>query len=197
MKLVPFFALLGLSAFVMSCEPIDVDDTNFNPDPNDTTYTAGFSVSMKTASGITSFNSRGVGFMCADTMGTFWGLATGDSVQYDPMMQAIYSTSATDTVLGLMFQSVTSGVGVYTPVATPFGPSALCFMETPSSFTEYDASLLTVNITKVTTDSIYGMYFGPLQEMTWVIDSTGNFVPNYTGTVDTVTASFGVLRAPC
>lgn len=189
-------SLIALTSLVFSCEPIEIDDNQFDPNDGDTTTVAGMSITMTTANKTFVQNSIGVGFSCADSAGTiWWGLATGDSVFYDPMANAMGSGMQDSTLL-LMWYSSSSGPGTYT-MTNSIGFPARCSFITPTSYTDYDASGVTVNITKLTNDSIVGNYGGQLLEIILQLDSLGNLVPIYTGQIDTVQASFSVFRAPC
>lgn len=191
--------LAAATALLFSCEPIEIDDTHFDDNGNDTTYTPGFKMSMKTNGTIINYNSQGVGVSCTDTTfgNTFWGLATGNSVVYDPLTGTVYTASPNDTMMVLLWVSQTSGVGSFTTGGMNSMMPGSCFMQTPTSFTEYDPTQLQINITKLTADSIYGNYSGALNEIIWVVDSTGNHIPMPTGQIDTVAATFSVLRTPC
>ena len=198
MKYTKILSLVAFAAAIVSCEPTEIDDTDFHPNDNDTTTTFGFKMSMKTNGTTTTYNSQGVGVSCTDSVfGTFWGLATGDSLYYDPTTGHIQTSNPNDTMLVVIWESQNSGTGTYVPSSLNSMFPGYCVMQTPTSFVEYDASQLQINITKLTTDSIYGNYNGALNEIIWQMDSAGNHVPVPTGQVDTVNATFGVLRAPC
>lgn len=181
------FSALAVSMLLIACEPEILDDTTFDPAPVDTTY-SGFNLSINSNA---SFSSRGYGFVEPDSNGYFWGLATGNSLQYDPVDKVIYSTSATDTVLLVSWSSQSPVAGVYSPDSTH-----LAMYSDPSGAKYYDASQLSINIVSVTTDSIFGTYQGNLNEVIPIFDTVNmTFTVVPTGVVDVVSASFGVERA--
>lgn len=198
MKYMKPLYLFAFAAAMVSCEPTELDDTVFHPDDSDTTTTVGFKMSMKTNGTTTTYNSQGVGVSCTDSaFGTIWGLATGDSVYYDPIAGHIQTANPNDTMLVVIWESQNSGTGTFVPSGLNSMFPGFCIMQTPTSLVEYDASQLQINITKLTTDSIYGNYNGALQRVIWQVDASGNHVPVPTGQVDSVNATFGVLRGPC
>lgn len=196
MKISTAFALVCLSITIMSCEPETPLVDSFPPNPIDSTFISG--VSMRFTLNGTSFNSstQGLGYSCTDTTGiTSWGLATGNGLIYDPLTGE-WSTGINDTTFLLMFDSPNFGVGPYV-IAGPF--EVFCWLDVPQMQTirQYDASQLQVFISRITVDSIFGSYAGPLREMELGLDSLGQLVPIYSGVIDSVSAVFGVIRNPC
>lgn len=198
MKFTRILNVLAITGVLIGCEPLEIDNTGFNPNGADTTSSLGFKMSMKTNGVITMYNSQGVGVSCTDpALGTIWGLATGDSVYYDPTTGNIQTLNPNDTMLVVMWLASNNGIGTYVPAGLNSPFPGFCAMQTASGFVEYDPSQLQINITKLTIDSIYGNYGGPLSRIIWQPDSTGTFVPVPTGQVDSVNATFEILRSPC
>jgi hypothetical protein len=186
-----FLSAIALTTFT-SCEPSEIIT---NPDPTDSVYTKGTNLSFKTGGLTTSYSSRGAGAQCLDTSTflTQWAIATGDNLTYNSA-DGYWEGGPNDTVVIVAWQSINGGNGTYN-FTSPF--DGMCYVSTPYWFRTYDPSLLTVNITNTTADSIFGNYYGSLLEIEFQVDSTGipSFV--YTGVVDSVSATFGVLKKNC
>lgn len=187
-----FTAALVLLA---SCEPAEVITDHFDPNPTDTVYTKGANLSFKTGGVTALYASRGAGIQCLDTATflTHWAVATGNNLTYDPVGD-YWEGGPNDTVVLISWESVNGGTGTFN-FSGPF--EAACFISTPFWFRTYDASLLTVNITKTTADSIFGNYSGALQEIELQFDPSGNPFFAYTGVIDSVSAVFGVVKDAC
>ena len=186
--------ILGIVAFVtvlISCEPTEIDITEFVPNDTDTIST-GFEVSLSINGMTTTFNSHGMGVSCSDSNMTFWGLASGNSVYYDPLVSNFQTTDPNDTMLVVIWNSTNSGTGTYVPLGLNSMNPEFSVLQTPNSSVTYDASQLQIQITKVTPDSIYGSYNGSLNKVIFQ-----NGIPLPTGQVDTVNATFAVMRMPC
>ena len=159
-------SLVAFTAAMVSCEPTEIDDKDFHPNDNDTTTTLGFKMSMKTNGTTTTYNSQGVGVSCTDSaFDAFWGLATGDSVYYDPTTGHIQTSNPNDTMLVVIWESQNSGTGTYVPSGLNSMFPGFCVMQTPTSFVEYDASQLQINITKLTTDQVQGQAEAAAQQV--------------------------------
>ena len=196
MKIKITLAFILLSAALMSCEPEEVLVDSFTPNPKDTTFISGMSMRMNFNGSPFTYNSQGYGLLCPDSLGgSDWALITGNGVVFDPATNA-YSTAPGDTTLLLVFNTPTAAIGTYT-VST--FENAFCLLDAPGSvFRLYDPTQLTINVSRVTPDSIFGSYTGPLLEFTsFNIDSLGNLIPIYSGVVDSVSTVFGVKRNPC
>lgn len=191
------FGMLALGAIFMSCEPQEVFDQQFTQAPKDTVYTSGSRANFR-LNGVNAVQqSAGFGLSCFDstTNGSFWALATGNNVNFDPTTRTL-TAGANDTMFALIWNSASAGVGTYT-FSQPF--DAVCFIDAPGQFfRQYDARQLTVTVVNVTPDSIFGSYSGALREFQgFTVDPQGNIIFNYTGLVDSVNAVFGVQRASC
>jgi hypothetical protein len=194
MKTKYFLASLTIDLVVVGCEPTEIDQTDFDPNSGDTTQTGGISFKMNSNGQSWTYNSTGLGIFC-DSVGiglpfSIWGVATGDSVYYNPANDSLI-TGQNDTVFYLAWLSTIDTVGTYS-LSNPAVFAIDCRFETSNYSQEYDASQLMVDISKVTTDSIYGTYSGPIEE---VILQNMNYIN--TGVFDTVNASFVVYRVPC
>lgn len=189
------FLSASVMALLASCEPVEIIIDDYDRNPLDTTFSSGSTLVFKSNGTTSVYQSIGMGSSCYDTATslTSWALFTGNNITFDPAAQA-WGSGPNDTVFALIWQSVNGGVGSYT---IPGPTNAQCFMQTPTSFRWYDASLLNVSVTKMTTDSIYGFYSGPLLEVTMQIDPMGNLSYLPTGLVDTVSATFGVYKPSC
>lgn len=188
------FVLMLVAAALMSCKKEEVFMDTFTPKPKDTTFISGANMRFTLNGNAFNNSTQGFGLSCTDTSGTFWALATGNGVIYDPITRSL-STALNDTTFALIFQSLSSGIGTYT-IASPF--DAVCFLDAPGQiFRQYDASQLQINISRITADSIFGSYAGALPEMQIGVDSLGNLIPIYSGVIDSVNAAFGVRRNPC
>lgn len=175
---------------LIACEPDVLDDTSFDPDPVDTTF-GGYSITMK-SNGVTStYNSRGYGFIDTVPGLTVWGIASGDSLQFDPATQSLYTTSMNDTLLFLQWTTPSPVPGSYALTSQDLG-FYLDF--TTTKF--YDLSQLVMNVTSITADSIFGNYQGNLIEVYEQYDSTSqSWVMVPTGNIDVVSATYGIERA--
>ena len=189
------FGMLALGAFLMSCEPQEVFDQQFTQAPKDTVYTSGSRANFR-LNGVSAVQqSAGFGLACFDTLGSFWALATGNTVGFDPATRSL-TVGANDTMFALFWDASTTAVGTYT-FTQPL--EAFCFIQSPGRFArQYDPRQITVNIVNITPDSIFGNYSGALREFDGIItDSLGNVSFSYTGLVDSVNAVFGVKRYSC
>lgn len=188
-------AFLAFGALFMSCEPEEVFQQNFTPAPKDTTFVSGSNATFRINGASQVQQSAGFGFSCTDTAGSTWALATGNGVNWDPITRSL-SGGANDTMLALIWNSPTPAIGAYTFANWD---DAFCIIDIPGVlFRQYDPSGLTVNIVRITTDSIFGDYSGALREFSgFTLDPSGNLVPTYTGVVDSVSTVFGVKRNPC
>jgi hypothetical protein len=193
MKNVSLFA--AALVLLASCEPAENFTDHFDPNPTDTVYTKGANLSFKTGGVTALYSSRGAGIQCLDTatLLTHWAVATGNNLTYDPVWDA-WEGGPNDTVVIVAWESVAGGTGTYN-FTSPF--DAVCYVSTPFWFRTYDPSLLTVNITRTTADSIFGTYSGAIQEIEFQIDPSGNPIFAYTGVIDTVSAVFGVVKGAC
>ena len=191
-KLLP---LLAFGALLMSCEPEEVFQQTFTPSPADTVFISGSNTTFRINGASQVQQSAGFGFSCTDTSGNTWALATGNAVTWDATTRSL-SAGPNDTMLALIWGSPTAAIGAYTFANWD---DAFCFIDIPGvMFRQYDATGLTVNIIRITTDSIFGDYSGALREFSgFTIDPSGNLVPTYTGVVDSVSTVFGVKRNPC
>lgn len=185
------FALFGLSLILMSCEPDVIDDTSFDPNPIDTTSSSGYSMTLK-SNGVTStYNSRGYGFIDTGAGMAVWGIATGDSLQYDPVNGELYSTSANDTLFIMQWTTVSPIPGTYNLTSQDYG-----FYLDMTTMKFYDLSQVVMNVASVTNDSIYGSYQGNLIEVVEQYDSTAQaWVTVPTGNIDVVSATYAIERA--
>lgn len=183
----------------MSCEPQEVFEQQFIPAPKDTAYVSGMNMRLFLNGATVNYSSAGYGIACTDSSGeTTWAAITGNAVIFDPATNT-YSTAPNDTSLVLVFYSQNMGVGTYT---IPSFEDAFCVLDGPDNsniaFRQYDPSQLVVNITRVTTDSIFGNYSGALPEVIdFTIGPLGNVIPVYSGVIDSVSTVFGVRRNPC
>tara|TARA_B100001059_G_scaffold36954_1_gene29932 strand:+ start:4030 stop:4605 length:576 start_codon:yes stop_codon:yes gene_type:complete len=191
MNLIKVLGIVALVSIIISCEPTEIYNTEFVPNEADT-ISAGFKVSMSINGMTTSFNSHGMGVSCSDSNMTFWGLATGNSVYYDSLVSNFQTTDPNDTMLAVIWNSTNSGTGTYAPLGLNSMNPEFSILQTPNSFVTYDASQLQIQITKVTPDSIYGSYNGSLNKVIFQ-----NGIPYPTGQVDTLNATFAVMRMPC
>ena len=191
MNLTKMIGIVALVTVIISCEPTEIDITEFVPNDTDTIST-GFEVSLSINGMTTTFNSHGMGVSCSDSNMTFWGLASGNSVYYDPLVSNFQTTDPNDTMLVVIWNSTNSGTGTYVPLGLNSMNPEFSVLQTPNSSVKYDASQLQIQITKVTPDSIYGSYNGSLNKVIFQ-----NGIPFPTGQVDTVNATFAVMRMPC
>ncbi|MDB2473639.1 hypothetical protein N9W70_04225 [Schleiferiaceae bacterium] len=191
MNLTKIIGIVALVTVIISCEPTEIDITEFVPNDTDTIST-GFEVSLSINGMTTTFNSHGMGVSCSDSNMTFWGLASGNSVYYDPLVSNFQTTDPNDTMLVVIWNSTNSGTGTYVPLGLNSMNPEFSVLQTPNSSVTYDASQLQIQITKVTTDSIYGSYNGSLNKVIFQ-----NGIPFPTGQVDMVNATFAVMRMPC
>lgn len=188
-------AFLAFGALFISCEPEEVFQQNFTPNTRDTVFVSGSNATFRINGASQVQQSAGFGFSCTDTSGSSWALATGNGVTWDPITRSL-SAGANDTMLALVWESPTAAIGTYTFTNWY---DAFCIIDIPGVlFRQYDPSGLTVNIVRITTDSIFGDYSGALREFSgFTLDPSGNLVPTYTGVVDSVSTVFGVKRNPC
>lgn len=195
MKTSKILAFLAIGALFTSCEPEEVFQQNFTPNTRDTVFVSGSNATFRINGASQVQQSAGFGFSCTDTVGTTWALATGNGVNWDPITRSL-SAGANDTMLALIWNSPTAAIGTYTFASWI---DAFCIIDIPGVlFRQYDPSGLTVNIVRITTDSIFGDYSGALREFSgFTVDPSGNLVPTYTGVVDSVGTVFGVKRNPC
>lgn len=197
MNLKKVVGMLAVAAAFMSCEKENTLQPNpsTNPNPNNPTFTSGSTATFRINGASQIQQSAGFGLLCTDTSGSYWGLATGNGVTWDPATRSL-SAGANDTMFALVWPSPTAAVGSYTFTNWD---DAVCLIDIPGiMFRQYDATGLTVNITRITTDSIFGNYSGALREFNnFQLDPAGNLVPVYTGVVDSVSTVFGVKRNPC
>lgn len=191
MNLTKIIGIVALVTVIISCEPTEIDITEFVPNDTDTIST-GFEVSLTINGMTTTFNSHGMGVSCSDSNMTFWGLASGNSVYYDPLVSNFQTTDPNDTMLVVIWNSTNSGTGTYVPLGLNSMNPEFSVLQTPNSSVTYDASQLQIQITKVTPDSIYGSYNGSLNKVIFQ-----NGIPFPTGQVDMVNATFAVMRMPC
>ena len=164
MNLTKIIGIVALVTVIISCEPTEIDITEFVPNDTDTIST-GFEVSLSINGMTTTFNSHGMGVSCSDSNMTFWGLATGNSVYYNPLASNFQTTDPNDTMLVVIWNSTNSGTGTYVPLGLNSMNPEFSVLQTPNSSVTYDASQLQIQITKVTPDSIYGSYNGSLTEI--------------------------------
>lgn len=192
MKTKYLLASLTIAMVVVSCEPTEIDQTDFDPNTGDTTQTGGISFKMNSNGQSWTYNSTGLGIFCEPPgLGlSICGIATGDSVYYNPANDSLIA-GQNDTVFYLAWLSTIDTVGTYS-LSNPAIFAIDCRLETTNYLQEYDGSQLMVDINKVTTDSIYGTYSGPIEEVIW---QNANFIN--TGVFDTVNAAFVVYRVPC
>lgn len=191
MNLTKIIGIVALVTVIISCEPTEIDITEFVPNDTDTIST-GFEVSLSINGMTTTFNSHGMGVSCSDSNMTFWGLASGNSVYYDPLVSNFQTTDPNDTMLVVIWNSTNSGTGTYVPLGLNSMNPEFSVLQTLNSSVTYDASQLQIQITKVTPDSIYGSYNGSLNKVIFQ-----NGIPFPTGQVDMVNATFAVMRMPC
>lgn len=191
-KLLP---ILAFGALLISCEPEEVFQQNFTSAPKDTTFVSGSNTTFRINGATQIQQSAGFGFFCSDTSGNTWALATGNGVTWNPATRSL-AAGANDTMLALIWNSPSGTIGSYTFASWE---DAFCIIDIPGVlFRQYDPSGLTVNIVRVTTDSIFGDYSGALREFSgFTLDPSGNLVPTYTGVVDSVSTVFGVKRNSC
>lgn len=184
------FSALAVSMLLIACEPEILDDTTFDPAPVDTTY-GGYNMTLK-SNGVTSmYSSRGYGFIDTVPGMTVWGIATGDSLQYDPVDQSLYTTSANDTLLFLQWTTAAPVAGSYQLTSQDYG-----FYLDFTTMKFYDLSQIVMNVTQVTADSIYGNYQGNLIEVIEQYDSTSqSWITVPTGNIDIVSATYAIERA--
>jgi len=183
---------LGLAFLTIACEPTEIDVTTFDPNSGDTTQTGGISFKMSSNGQTWSYNSTGLGISCELPGSGFsiWGIATGDSVYYNPANDSLIA-GKNDTVFYLAWVATIDTAGTYS-LSHPSIIAIDCRYETTNFLQEYDGSQLMVNISKVTTDSIFGTYSGPIEEVIW---QNLNYIN--TGVFDTVNAAFAISRIPC
>ncbi len=195
MKFKQTLVYLSMIVSFCSCEPEEVFQQNFTPAPKDTTFISGSNTTFRINGATQIQQSAGFGFSCSDTSGITWALATGNGVTWDPATRVL-AAGANDTMFGLVWESTASILSTYTFSSWN---AAICFIDIPGVlFRQYDPSGLTVNIVRITTDSIFGDYSGALREFSgFTLDPFGNLVPTYTGVVDSVSTVFGVKRNPC
>lgn len=197
MNLKTAFLFIATSATLISCKKEEVLVDNFTPNPTDTTFVSGMNMRFVLNGNAFSNTSQGYGISCTDTSGnTTWAAITGNGVIFDPSNNS-YSTAPGDTSLGLIFfTSQNFGIGSYS--VTNFR-DAFCILDIPGAlFRQYDPTGLVINITRITTDSIFGSYSGALPEVINItVDPLGNVVPIYSGVIDSVSTIFGVKRNPC
>ncbi len=117
---------------------------------------------------------------------------------FDPLTNE-FTTGPNDTTLVLVFGSQNFTIGTYT---VPGFPESFCILDGPDNsnlaFKQYDPGQLQINITRITSDSIFGSYSGALREIIdFSLDSLGNLVPIYSNQIDSVSTQFGVKRDPC
>ncbi len=188
--------MLAVAVAFMSCE-----NENLQPNPtpipnaNNPVRTSGSTATFR-INGITqTHQSAGFGFSCSDTSSTTWALATGNSISWNPSTRTL-AAGPNDTMLALIWETPTASVGTYT-IANQ--EDAFCFLDVPGNmFRQYDATGLTINIVRITTDSIFGDYSGALRVISgFQLDPSGNLVPVFSGAIDSVSTSFGVKRNPC
>ena len=189
--------MLAVAAAFMSCENEKTLQPNPtpNPNPNNPVLTSGSTATFRINGASQIQQSAGFGLSCTDTAGSYWAIATGNGVTWDPATRAL-SAGANDTMLALVWGSPAAAIGTYNFANWD---EAFCFIDIPGvMFRQYDATGLTVNIVRMTTDSIFGNYSGALREFSgFTVDPSGNLVPTYTGVVDSVSTVFGVKRNPC
>lgn len=188
--------LMAAVALLTSCEPEEVMVNTFTPNTPDTTFVSGMNMRLVLNGNAINYTSQGLGISCTDTSGeTVWAAITGNGVQFDPATNT-YSTAPNDTSLVLVFFSSNFGIGAYTIANFEDG---ICLLDAPGAlFRQYDPTTLAINITRLTTDSIFGDYSGALREISgFTVDPQGNLVPTYTGVIDSVSTVFGVKRNPC
>jgi hypothetical protein len=196
MKLKQTIVLMAAVALLSSCEPKEVLVSTFTPNTPDTTYISGMNMRLVLNGNAVNYTSQGYGISCTDTSGqTTWAAITGNGVVFDPATNS-YSTAPNDTSLVLVFFSQNFGIGSYSIARFE---DAVCILDAPGAlFKQYDPTQLAINITRLTTDSIFGDYSGALREISgFTVDPQGNLVPTYTGVVDSVSTVFGVKRNPC
>ena len=197
MNLKKVVGMLAVAAAFMSCEKESTLQPNPTPtpNPNNPTVTSGSTATFRINGTSKVQQSAGFGFACSDTSGNTWALATGNGVIWNPATRSLRA-GANDTMFALVWPSPTAAIGSYTFANWD---DAVCLIDIPGvMFRQYDATGLTVNITRVTTDSIFGNYGGALREFNNLqLDPAGNLVPVYTGVVDSVSTVFGVKRNPC
>lgn len=189
---------LGLSFVFASCKKEVFDHVNSTTKPV-TTQNGGMKVTMKTTTGSSTSVSAGVGFACGEidsitgNISTAYGIATGNSVIYDPTTKSIYSTDPNEHPLFIGWgDNVVLGpsVGTFT--------GAFVAGEFNGKPVYSDGTGVTINVTSFTTDSLFGDFFGPIEETIMTIDTINNipiFTP--TGVFDTISGVFAVERAPC
>lgn len=195
MRTSKILAFLAIGALFTSCEPEEVFQQNFTPNTRDTVYASGANTTFRINGASQVQQSAGFGLSCSDTAISFWALATGNDVSWNPTTRTL-TAGPNDTMLALIWNSPSPVVGTYTFANWE---EAFCFIEIPGNlFRQYDATGLTVNIVRITPDSIFGNYNGSLREYAgFQLDPSGNLVPTYTGVVDSVSTVFGVKRANC
>ncbi len=187
----------GLAMVFASCKKEVFDQVNSTTKPV-TTQNGGMKVTMKTSSGTATSVSNGVGFACDysdPVLGsiTSYGIATGNSVVYDPNNQIIYSTDPADQPLLISWtDSLNAG-----PTVGAFQGDVITgeFNGIP---VYADGSDVVINVTGFTTDSLFGNFAGPIEELLISFDTVNN-VPVFTptGNFDTISGVFAVELAPC
>jgi len=195
MKMKTAFVFMLAAAALMSCKKDEVFTDTFTPKPKDTTFVSGMNMRLNFNGSPFTYNSQGYGLLCSDSLGFSWAMITGNGVVFDPATNA-YSTAPGDTSLFLVFNTTSAAIGSYN--ISNF-QDAFCLLDAPGNvFRLYDPTQLAINITRVTPDSIFGNYSGPLLEYTsFSFDSLGNIIPVYSGLVDSVSTVFGLKRNPC
>jgi hypothetical protein len=195
MNLKKVVGMLAVAAAFMSCEKENAVQPNPTPNPNNPTFTSGSTATFRINGATQVQQSAGFGFSCSDTSGTTWALATGNNVSWDPNTRTL-AAGPNDTMLALIWKTPTASIGSYTIASQE---DAFCFIDIPGTmFRQYDATGITINIVRLTTDSIFGDYSGTLRVISgFQLDPSGNLVPIFSGAVDTVSTTFGVKRNPC
>ena len=179
---------LGVAIALFSCEKATHDKAEFSDPINPETHQGGVKVTLKSATGTTTAVSKGAGFAC-DSMS---GIATGNSVVFDPLTMSIYTTDPNEIPL-VMDWTYPGG----TPMLGTFS-AGLVSGDFNGKEVMADASMVNVNVTTLTNDSIKGDFYGPVENLKLVIDTvnqTFQVVP--TGVIDTISGFFAVERAPC
>ena len=148
--------------------------------------------------GTTTVDS-GLGFACpfydsaTNSSMSYYGVAVGPGLEYDPYMKAIYTTdtSAFDEIISIGWHSTksTPDTGVY------YGD----FFDgmIGSDYVFGDASNLKITVTKLTTDSLYADLSGSIERVEISIDSVGNITQTNTGKHDNISGSFKIERVDC
>ena len=197
MKLKFVLAVASLAVAMISCEKEQLEKVPVTPETPEVTG-AKMSFSVNGAASFT-YQSKGFGSLCPNpgTSDFVWALATGNNLVYDAVTQEFLPDMDNDTTFALAWVSGLSSTGTFS-IPNPLTDAA-CFMITPTFLRQYDPSQIQVNVTSVTTDSIFGSYWGALPELLDIQfdPTTGAPIPVYTGVVDSVATTFKVQRNPC